>query len=165
MFLCEICSKSFNHKWNMQRHVKEVHYGKKRYDIGDTLIHQSQQFRNKQFDNNQFGKEGVVKDVIPPSSHMRSQQLNEFKNEQSKNEQFENKQFENKQFENKQFENRNGFDIRLKENFKLFILGPSRCGKTVFVSKLLENIQTFAKIPPTNVLLSLIHISEPTRRS
>ena len=44
------------------------------------------------------------------------------------------------------------FDIRLKENFKLFISGPSRCGKTVFVSKLLENMHTFAKIPPTNVI-------------
>ena len=29
-------------------------------------------------------------------------------------------------------------DIRLKENFKVFISGPSRCGKTVFVSNLLE---------------------------
>ena len=38
-FTCEICSKSFNHKGNIQRHVKEVHYGKKRYDIGDTPIH------------------------------------------------------------------------------------------------------------------------------
>ena len=27
------------------------------------------------------------------------------------------------------------FDIRLKENFKLFVSGPSRCGKTVFVAK------------------------------
>ena len=40
------------------------------------------------------------------------------------------------------------YDIRLKENFKIFISGPSRCGKTVFVSKLLENIHTFAKLPP-----------------
>ena len=44
------------------------------------------------------------------------------------------------------------FDIRLKENFTLFISGPSRCGKTVFVSKLLENIHTFAKLPPSNVI-------------
>ena len=44
------------------------------------------------------------------------------------------------------------FDIRLKENFKLFVSGPSRCGKTVFVSKLLENIHAFAKLPPTNVI-------------
>ena len=44
------------------------------------------------------------------------------------------------------------FDIRLKENFKLFVSGPSRCGKTVFISKLLENIHTFAKLPPTTVI-------------
>ena len=44
------------------------------------------------------------------------------------------------------------FDIRLKENFKLFVTGPSRCGKTVFVSKLLENIHHFSKLPPMSVL-------------
>ena len=43
-------------------------------------------------------------------------------------------------------------DIRLKENFKLFVSGPSRCGKTVFVSKLLENIQSFTKQPPSTIL-------------
>ena len=44
------------------------------------------------------------------------------------------------------------FDIRLKENFKLFVSGPSRCGKTVFVSKLIENIQSFAKQPPRSII-------------
>ena len=44
------------------------------------------------------------------------------------------------------------YDIRFKENFKLFISGPSRCGKTFFVSDLLENINTFAKEPPTTVI-------------
>ena len=44
------------------------------------------------------------------------------------------------------------FDIRLKENFKLFVSGPSRCGKTVFVAKLSENIQSFAKQPPTLII-------------
>ena len=44
------------------------------------------------------------------------------------------------------------FDIRLKENFKLFISGPSRCGKTFFISKLLENIESFAKEPPETIL-------------
>ena len=43
------------------------------------------------------------------------------------------------------------YDIRLKENFKLFISGPSRCGKTFFVAELLENINTFAKVPPATV--------------
>merc|ERR1711954_157810 len=44
------------------------------------------------------------------------------------------------------------FDIRLKENFKLFVSGPSRCGKTVFIAKLIENIQSFAKQPPTSII-------------
>ena len=44
------------------------------------------------------------------------------------------------------------FDIRLKENFKLFVSGPSRCGKTFFTSELLENIETFAKDPPETIL-------------
>ena len=44
------------------------------------------------------------------------------------------------------------FDLRLKENFKLFVTGPSRCGKTVFVAKLLENIHAFSKLPPVSVL-------------
>ena len=40
----------------------------------------------------------------------------------------------------------------MKENFKLFVIGPSRCGKTVFVAKLLENINNFSKLPPVTVL-------------
>ena len=44
------------------------------------------------------------------------------------------------------------FDIRLKENFKLFVSGPSRCGKTFFISELLENIVTFSKDRPETVL-------------
>ena len=44
------------------------------------------------------------------------------------------------------------FDVTLKENFKLFVSGPSRCGKTVFVSKLIENIQGFAKLPPESII-------------
>ena len=44
------------------------------------------------------------------------------------------------------------YDIRLKENCKVFISGPSRCGKTVFVSNLLEKINKFAKMPPTRVI-------------
>ena len=43
-------------------------------------------------------------------------------------------------------------DIRLKENFKIFISGPSRCGKTFFVSDLLENIEEFSKRPPQTII-------------
>ena len=80
-----------------------------------------------------LGKQRDVKGVIPTPLH-QSQQLNE-----------------NNQF-GKGYAMQGVFDIRLKENFKLFISGPSRCGKTVFVSKLLENIHTFAKHPPNNVI-------------
>ena len=44
------------------------------------------------------------------------------------------------------------YDIRLKENFKLFVSGPSRCGKTFFVADMLQNIQTFAKQPPLLII-------------
>ena len=44
------------------------------------------------------------------------------------------------------------FDMRLKENFKLFISGPSRCGKTFFVSDLIENIEGFSKQPPSTII-------------
>ena len=44
------------------------------------------------------------------------------------------------------------FDVRLKENFKLFVSGPSRCGKTFFIADLLQNITKFAKQPPTLVI-------------
>ena len=42
--------------------------------------------------------------------------------------------------------NHDVYDVRLKENFKIFISGPSRCGKTVFVSNLLERINEFTKV-------------------
>ena len=44
------------------------------------------------------------------------------------------------------------YDIRLKENFKMFISGPSRCGKTFFVSELLDNIDGFSKQTPQTVI-------------
>ena len=72
-----------------------------------------------------LGKQRVVKSVIPTPLHQSQQQ------------------FENNQH-GKGYHMHGVYDIRLKENFKLFISGPSRCGKTVFVSKLLENTHTFA---------------------
>ena len=38
------------------------------------------------------------------------------------------------------------FDIRLKENFKVFISGPSRSGKTVFVQDLVRNLKDFTHL-------------------
>ena len=44
------------------------------------------------------------------------------------------------------------FDIRLKENFKLFLVGPSACGKSVFIQNLLQNIPTVAKKNPSKII-------------
>ena len=44
------------------------------------------------------------------------------------------------------------YDLRFKEHFKIFISGPSRCGKTFFVVNLLENLTKIAKVPPTIVI-------------
>ena len=44
------------------------------------------------------------------------------------------------------------YDIRLKENFKLFISGPSRCGKTFFVADLLQNLHTITKNTPSFII-------------
>ena len=71
--------------------------------------------------NHQFGKQRVVKGVIPSSIH-QNQHLGEF---------------EKHQF-GKEYDMQGTCDIILKENFKLFISGPSRCGKTVFFQSCLR---------------------------
>ena len=48
--------------------------------------------------------------------------------------------------------NHSMYDVRFKEKFKLFISGPTRCGKTVFVSNLLEKMDEFAKVQPGKVI-------------
>ena len=47
------------------------------------------------------------------------------------------------------------YDVRLKENFKLFIAGPSGAGKTWFVRELMKNLDIFAKAPPK--ILTLVY--------
>ena len=43
-------------------------------------------------------------------------------------------------------------DLRLIPNFKLFVCGPSRCGKTYFVFSLLSNIKKFSQSPPDKIV-------------
>ena len=42
----------------------------------------------------------------------------------------------------------NPIDCRLIENFKIYMSGPSRCGKSVFLASLLKSRKTFTKKPP-----------------
>ena len=44
------------------------------------------------------------------------------------------------------------FDLRLKENFKIFISGPSGCGKTTFLVDLIKNISQFTIKPPLQIV-------------
>ena len=44
------------------------------------------------------------------------------------------------------------YDIRLCENFKMFLSGPSRSGKTFFVASLLKNLDIFSIKPPSQVV-------------
>ena len=44
------------------------------------------------------------------------------------------------------------YDIRLCENFKMFLSGPSRSGKTYFVASLLKNLDIFSIKPPSQVV-------------
>ena len=52
------------------------------------------------------------------------------------------------------------FDLRLKENFKLFISGPSRSGKTVFVKELIKNLDILAKTPP-EIITMVYKVEQP----
>ena len=44
------------------------------------------------------------------------------------------------------------FDLRLKENFKIFISGPSGCGKTTFLVDLIKNISQFTIKPHLQIV-------------
>ena len=44
------------------------------------------------------------------------------------------------------------FDLRFKENFKLFISGSSGCGKTTFVMNMIKNLDTICKQLPKHVV-------------
>ena len=44
------------------------------------------------------------------------------------------------------------FNIQLEPNFKLFLSGPSKCGKSYFMGQLLANLDSIAEKPPQRVV-------------
>lgn len=44
------------------------------------------------------------------------------------------------------------YDIRLVPQFKIFLAGASGCGKTTFVTEMLENINEICQEPPTKII-------------
>ena len=43
-------------------------------------------------------------------------------------------------------------DLELAKYFKIFVGGPSRCGKTFFVVDFIQNIERICKEPPSNII-------------
>ena len=74
-------------------------------------VHEGRKHKNEQ--TNEAQQEYMIKHLQNSHSQMRVNSESQF---------------------GKGYDMQGAFDIRLKENFKLFISGPSRCGKTVFVS-------------------------------
>ena len=44
------------------------------------------------------------------------------------------------------------YDLRLVDNFKIYLTGPSRSGKTVFVHQLLQNLTNISQQTPTKII-------------
>ena len=56
------------------------------------------------------------------------------------------------------------YNVQLKEHFKLFIGGPSRCGKTTFVVDLIQNLSNLAVVAPTFIIYIYEGISTFVRK-
>ena len=54
--------------------------------------------------------------------------------------------------EKKEMKIMEAYDIKLCSNFKLFLSGPSACGKTTFLINLLENITNFTQQRIENII-------------
>ena len=44
------------------------------------------------------------------------------------------------------------YDIRFKENFKIMVVGPSRCGKSTFICNMIQNLNRITKSNPTKII-------------
>ena len=44
------------------------------------------------------------------------------------------------------------YDLRLIDNFKLMVVGPSRCGKTWWIVDFFKNLNSFTRKPPTKIV-------------
>ena len=49
-------------------------------------------------------------------------------------------------------DSREGYDVRLIDNFKIMLLGPARSGKTVLSSQFIKYIKDIARKPPQNII-------------
>ena len=122
-YACSFCNFLTHKKYNLDMHKRNLHSD---YLNGDHPISVGAHFSNGY---NQLDQYTQPKNLFPSPQQQEYQPIDS-------------------EFSGLNFP----YDVRLKENFKLFISGPSRCGKTFFVANLLQNIESFAKMPPKKII-------------
>ena len=148
MYKCQDCNFSTNWSCSLKRHEKGVHNeGELNKIYNNTLLYKCQDctFSSNWLSNLKRHEQRMHQNYIMNTVYSNNSRSHEngIHNQGELNQNYNNTLYAM---------NQDVYDIRLKENFKIFISGPSRCGKTVFVSNLLERINEFAKVPPTNVI-------------
>ena len=145
-YACDSCSYSSNYKYDLKRHQK---------------VHFPETYSNSRIEKNQsISTSGYPVQAMNLSNHINVPQCtpNQVINIQPPHFQ---SSYINPSTSNKKKkmpiiihdDSSQKFDLRLKENFKLFVSGPSRSGKTVFVKELIKNLDIFAKAPPKIITL------------
>ena len=142
-YACDRCSYSSNYKYDLKRHQK---------------VHFPETFSNSRIEKNQsISTSGYPVQAMNLSNHINVPQCtpNQVINIQPPHSYINPSTSSNKKKKIPVIHDNSSqkFDLRLKENFKLFVSGPSRSGKTVFVKELIKNLDIFAKAPPKIITL------------
>ena len=142
-YACDRCSYSSNYKHDLKRHQK---------------VHFPEAYSNSRIEKNQsISTSGYPVQAMNLSNHINVPQCtpNQVINIQPPHSYINPSTSSNKKKKIPVIHDNSSqkFDLRLKENFKLFVSGPSRSGKTVFVKELLNNLDIFAKAPPKIITL------------
>ena len=183
MFTCDICHKSVKYRSSLTRHISNIHQhdGTPQQQPSNNLASPTQQPHHPVLLAQQQQQPVVVSQqqqqqqlvLLPqPQQQLQTQQQQpisqgdkEFLPQQQTQQQQHpisqgGKEILPQQQQPISQRNTEFFDIRLKENFKIFISGPSRSGKTVFVKNLLQKLGIFSK-SPTKLVTLVYKIYQP----
>ena len=151
-FACNYCEYSSNYKHDLKRHLKRHNIQPQINPSEQTQINPSEQWSQQQQQQN-ITSGGYPVQALNLSNNVNIPKCppNQVINIHPPN--VPQSTIKGKPIFRNDFEE--NFDIRLKENFKLFISGPSGSGKTWFVRELLKNLDIFAKAPPK--ILTLVY--------
>ena len=185
MFTCDICHKSVKYRSSLTRHISNIHQHdgtpQQQQQPSNNLASPTQQPHHPVLLAQQQQQPVVVSQqqqqqqlvLLPqPQQQLQTQQQQpisqgdkEFLPQQQTQQQQHpisqgGKEILPQQQQPISQRNTEFFDIRLKENFKIFISGPSRSGKTVFVKNLLQKLGIFSK-SPTKLVTLVYKIYQP----